>query len=155
MAACPLSGCSKSVTPQTAKCPSCHKNIPDCGCNKAVKPVEDCDSCRPISDDCDVCPPMAQCPAPSDPTCAICPKTSNENQFKQQVYAYPAAIYGNNQVVGERNNAVYFGNDSLPGFSGVPVAQGYTAPGCGCDDGSMTGAAAPIKRCTDGKRNSC
>lgn len=147
LAACPLSGCPSPVTPQTAICPKCHNDIDSCKClekttcNPCEKTKKSCDTCKPISDDCNPCPPVAQCPVPSEPTCAVCPQPSNAKMFQQQVYAYPKAIYGNNQVVGERNNALYFGDNSLPGFSGVPVAHSCSSP---CDDGYMTGAAADI-----------
>lgn len=150
LAACPLSGCPSPVTPQTAKCPKCHNDIDSCSCQPKTTcdPCEkkkSCDSCEPVSDACNPCPPIAQCPTPSTPTCAVCPQTYDGKKFQQQVYAYPNAIYGNNQVVGERNNALYIGDDSTPGFSGVPVAEAFTPSiGCGCNDGSMTGAAAPI-----------
>ena len=118
IAACPLSGCQKAKS--------------------------DCDSgCKKLSDDCSQCPSIAQCPAPSSPTCAVCPESNGGKKFEQQVYAYPNAIYGHNQVVGERNNGLYLGDDSAVGFRGIPVAEG-TLSGCGCNDGSMTGAAAPI-----------
>ncbi|MCD7878335.1 MAG: S-layer homology domain-containing protein [Candidatus Gastranaerophilales bacterium] len=150
LAACPLSGCPSPVTPQTAKCPKCLDDIDSCSCQPKTtcNPCEkknDCNTCKPISDACNPCPPIAQCPAPSSPTCAVCPATTDDKKFQQQVYAYPNAIYGNNQVVGERNNALYIGDDSLPGFSGVPVSTPMqTAAACGCEDGSMTGAAAPM-----------
>lgn len=127
LAACPLSGCSSPVTPQTATCPKCHKDKSSC-------------NCQPVTDDCNQCPPMAQCPAPSDPTCAVCPNPPAGKKFEQQVYAYPNAIYGNNQVVGERNNALYLGDDSRSNFGGVPLAEAPTCSSCG----DITGAAAPI-----------
>lgn len=127
LAACPLSGCSSPVTPQTATCPKCHKDKSSC-------------NCQPVTDDCNPCPPIAQCPAPSDPTCAVCPNPPEGKKFEQQVYAYPNAIYGNNQVVGERNNALYLGDDSRSNFGGVPLAEAPTCGSCG----DITGAAAPI-----------
>ena len=127
LAACPLSGCSSPVTPQTATCPKCHKDKSSC-------------NCQPVTDDCNPCPPIAQCPAPSDPTCAVCPNPPEGKKFEQQVYAYPNAIYGNNQVVGERNNALYLGDDSKSNFGGVPLAEAPTCGSCG----DITGAAAPI-----------
>lgn len=127
LAACPLSGCSSPVTPQTATCPKCHKDKSSC-------------NCQPVTDDCNPCPPIAQCPAPSDPTCAVCPNPPEGKKFEQQVYAYPNAIYGNNQVVGERNNALYLGDDSRSNFGGVPLAETPTCGSCG----DITGAAAPI-----------
>ncbi len=150
LAACPLSGCSSPVTPKTAKCPKCHQDIDKCSCQPKATcdPCEakkDCDTCKPIASDCNQCPPIAQCPAPSTPTCAVCPQTVDGKKFEQQVYAYPNAIYGHNQIVGERNNGLFLGDDSMSSFRGVPVAEGTsTACGCGCDDGSMTGAAAPL-----------
>lgn len=150
LAACPLSGCSSPVTPQTAKCPKCHQDIDKCSCQPKTTcdPCEakkDCDSCKPIASDCNQCPPIAQCPTPSTPTCAVCPQTIDGKKFEQQVYAYPNAIYGHNQIVGERNNGLFLGDDSMSSFRGVPVAEAAsTTCGCGCDDGSMTGAAAPM-----------
>ena len=131
LAACPLSGCSSPVTQKSDNCQKCHKEK---------------NPCKPVQDDCNQCPPVAQCPAPSDPTCAVCPQPSDGKKFMQQVYAYPKAIYGNNQVVGERNNGVFLGDGSMPtAISGIPVAEAPSiAANCGCDDGSLTGAAAPL-----------
>lgn len=152
LAACPLSGCPSPVTPQTAKCPKCLNDIDSCTCQpKKEEPCDpcakknDCDTCKPVAQDCNPCPSIAQCPQPSTPTCAVCPQPADGKKFQQQVYAYPNAIYGNNQVVGERNNGLFLGDDSMATFKGVPVAEAQpTTVGCGCDDGSMTGAAAPL-----------
>ena len=153
LAACPLSGCPSPVTPQTAKCPKCLNDIDSCTCQSKTTcdPCEtekkSCDTCKPLSDDCNACPPIAQCPAPSDPTCAVCPQPSDAKKFQQQVYAYPNAIYGNNQVVGERNNGIYLGDDSMATIQGIPVAEApcaSPATACGCEDGTTTGAAASI-----------
>ena len=138
-----LAGTNAGFTEETANETS-NELIAACplsGCHKAKK---SCDSCNKVSDDCNQCPPMAQCPAPSAPACAVCPNTNDGKKFEQQVYAYPNAIYGHNQVVGERNNGLYLGDDSTASFSGVPVADGTSSSGCGCNDGSLTGAAAPI-----------
>ncbi|MBR6163153.1 S-layer homology domain-containing protein [bacterium] len=149
LAACPLSGCHPKVTPNTAKCPSCMNEKDDCSCAQP-EPCEtkcdDCDSkcddCQPMSDSCNPCPPIAQCEEPSQPTCAVCPQPPEGKKFQQQVYAYPNAIYGKNQVVGERNNGLFLGDGSLaPLASGVPVASNNQ---CGCQNGAATGAAAPI-----------
>lgn len=149
LAACPLSGCPSPVTPQTAKCPKCLKKLDSCSCQPKTTcdpcaKKNDCNTCQPVAQDCNPCPPIAQCPTPSQPVCAVCPAPNDADKFKQQVYAYPHAIYGMNQVVGERNNALYIGDASKGGFSGIPVATPATTLGCGCDDGTMTGAAAPI-----------
>ena len=125
LAACPLAGCSSPVTQNSDSCSKCHN--------------------MPVSDDCNQCPPVAQCPTPSDPACAVCPQPNDDKKFMQQVYAYPNAIYGNNQVVGERNNGVLLGDGSTPTFQGIPVAEANgISNSCGCDNGSMTGAAAPL-----------
>ena len=150
LAACPLSGCSSPVTPQTAKCPKCLHDFDRCTCQPKVtcEPCakkKDCNTCQPVASDCNPCPPIASCPVPSQPVCAVCPAPNDADKFRQQVYAYPNAIYGMNQVVGERNNGLYIGDGSKGCFSGVPVANPTTIGcGCDCDDGSMTGAAAPI-----------
>ncbi|MBQ3641334.1 S-layer homology domain-containing protein, partial [bacterium] len=150
LAACPLSGCNSPAASQTATCPKCHNDIDSCSCQPKTtcdpckKEKKSCDSCKKISDDCNPCPPLAKCPQTSSPTCAVCPQPSDDKKFTQQVYAYPNAIYGDNQVVGERNNGLYLGDGSTTSaFSGIPVATG-TSSSCGCQDGSMTGAAAAI-----------
>ena len=156
LAACPLAGCKSKVTPQTATCPNCLNEIDECSCNKPepceeTKCDSDCDSpceeCQPMSDACSPCPPIAQCEQPSSPVCATCPAPPDGKKFQQQVYAYPNAIYGKNQVVGERNNGLFLGDGSLAPVSGVPVAS-ENAPSCGCQNGLSTGAAAPIN-CMD------
>ena len=113
VAACPLSDCSAPVTPKTAVCPKCHKHIDKCSCghktdcNPCQKAKSCDDDCKKISDDCNPCPTMTKCPDDAVPTCAVCPQPTDAKKFTQQVYAYPNAIYGNNQVVGERNNGLY------------------------------------------------
>ncbi len=149
LAACPLSGCPSPVTPQTAKCPKCFNDIDRCSCTPKTtscdpcKTKRSCDDCKPVAADCNPCPSLAQCPEPSEPTCAVCPGSIGGKKFEQQVYAYPNAIYGHNQVVGERNNGLYTGDSSCSGFSGIPVSQPNSLA-CGCENGDMTGAAAPI-----------
>jgi len=125
LAACPLAGCQK-----------------DNDCIKHKK--ADKDSCKKAANDCTPCAPLAQCPKPSAPACAACNGLNDGKKFEQQVYAYPQAIYGNNQVVGERNNGIFLGDGSNTGFRGIPVAEASAAPACGCNDGSMTGAAADM-----------
>ena len=150
LAACPLSGCPSPVTPQVAKCPKCLNDIDRCSCAPKTtscdpcKTKRSCNDCKPVASDCNPCPPIAQCPQPSEPTCAVCPQPYDGKKFEQQVYAYPNAIYGHNQVVGERNNGLYTGDSSCSGFAGVPVSHPNTVANCGCETGDMTGAAAPI-----------
>ena len=156
LAACPLSGCPTPVTPQTATCPSC--KCDPCTCNPCATTCDPCDpcekkSCDPCCDPCETgaacpcptdscCPPMAQCPQPTPPACAVCPGTTKD-MFKQQVYAYPNAIYGNNQIIGERNNGLYVGDASaLPTTASCCPAMGVpVADSCGC---AVTGAACAL-----------
>ncbi|MDD3236593.1 MAG: S-layer homology domain-containing protein [Candidatus Gastranaerophilales bacterium] len=172
LAACPLSGCPTPVTPQTATCPSCLQDTNSCSCpkpscdscdpcEKAAAPCDcdpcECDPCEKAQTPCDdnmtgaacpcppadPCPQMQQCPQPSPPACAVCPQPDNGQKFKQQVYAYPNAIYGDNQVIGERNNGLFLGDDAQATAcspSGIPVANSE----CGCQSGATTGAASPI-----------
>ena len=172
LAACPLSGCSTPVTPQTATCPSCMQEVETgaaCGCQT---PAPSCGCPAPDPCGCkapDPCPAIAPCEQPPEPSCAVCPNTKSD-KIRQQSYAYPNAIYGNNQIIGEKGNGVYLGDSSIKQASannGIPVASneaqcqggcaGAAAPitqcGCGCPApmpqvmdscGGLTGAAAPV-----------
>lgn len=104
---------------------------------------------------------MAACPCNSGcnsgcncatPTCATCANSSCAELDKKQVYAYPNAIYGDNNYVGEQTNAIYSTEtafmtdccDSLAASkaglitgAAMPSNSGY---GCGCN----TGFAAPM-----------
>ena len=125
LASCPLSGCEKRITPNNAKCPKCFQPKNNCKCqDPCEKPCEDpcekscdpcgaapCDPCDPCEksceDPCNPCPAMAPCPCPDEPACAVCPNPENNSDLhRQQVYAYPYAIYGGNNVVGEYNNGI-------------------------------------------------
>lgn len=130
-------------TPEStlAACPCCPAPAPSCCPQTSCDPC--CDPCSTGSacpceckDPC--CPPMPCCPAPCEPACAVCPNTCTE-KFKQQVYAYPNAIFGNNAIIGERNNGVFTGDSLTSGYSGIPVMAACGGCGCGC----TTGAAAP------------
>ncbi len=137
LAACPLSGCPTPVTPQTATCPSCFNQIDSCSC--PTGPACPCSAPSPTK--CD-CPPAPACDCPTPPACAICPSCKDE-KHKQQTYAYPNAIYGENQLIGEHSNGLYIGESTTqssvcgcaaPITSGIPVSET-----CGC-----TGAAASL-----------
>lgn len=179
LAACPLSGCPTPVTPQTATCPSCLQDMNSCKCpapaccdpcakpcdpcEKACDPCDPCEkACEPSCDPCatgaacpcppadSCCPAMAPCPQPSPPACAVCPQPDTGKKFQQQVYAYPQAVYGNNQVIGERNNGLFLGDDSCATAcspcQGIPVAtQCNPCNTCNsCETGMTTGAASCI-----------
>lgn len=137
MASTTYAGLTQDLTtaPSTntlAACPSCAQTSCDPCCDPCTTgsacPCECKDPC---------CPPVPCCPAPTPPACAVCPNTCKD-KFTQQVYAYPNAIFGNNAIIGERNNGVFTGDSLTSGFSGIPVATS-----CGCGNGTSTGAAAP------------
>ncbi len=172
MAACPcntgtpmVSGsncapCQPVVTPKTAKCPICPEQKSPCSCEQKS-------SC-----DCD-------CPAPAcksaEPASATLPNTSCSELDMKQVYAYPNAIYGDNNYVGEQKNAIYSTetawmidncDQTALSHSGVTVAaSGYltgAAAPCGCQNSGVpviTGSAAPCGCCPDSgvavDRNCC
>ncbi len=148
MAACPISGCNSGQmvsTPAVTACPICGQNSSTCGCQ--AKTPSGCNAqpaCNCAS------APACGCPvpcAPQVPACATCPDTSCADLDMKQVYAYPNAVYGDNNYVGEQTNAIYSTEtawmldccDSLAASRvGMPVAMGYGGYGYN------TGAAAPL-----------
>lgn len=101
---------------------------------------------------------MAACPCSTpacgcnQPACASCANPGCAELDKKQVYAYPSAIYGDNNYVGEQTNAIYSTEsafmtdccDSLAA-SKAGLITGAAMPlnhGCGC--GCNTGFAAPM-----------
>ena len=79
----------------------------------------------------------------ADPACALCPgKTDLCKSDMKQVYAYPRAIYGNNNYIGSENDFIYRNND---GFSVSPRGLAETTSGTTvATDKNITGAAADI-----------
>ncbi len=133
MASSPCTTCPTITTPATAKCPICGLEKEKCGCGCKEKSSCDCD-----------------CPTPScktaEPACATCPNTSCADLDMKQVYAYPNAIYGDNNYVGEQTNAIYSTETAwsldgcgCPGGSNIVSRQGVLIGSEGC----LTGAAAP------------
>lgn len=118
VAACPCA-CPTPITPQTAGCPA--TMCPTCNCNPC--------KCNPCATPCDPC---------KTPSCAICPANKCCDKFKQQVYAYPNAIYGTNQIAGEQANSIVLGTANLNQAKGCIPAMMT----CGCGD--ITGAACDI-----------
>ncbi|MBP7212140.1 S-layer homology domain-containing protein [bacterium] len=141
MAACPCNssnsnitnGCKEIVTPETSTCPRCHKDKAKC-------------HCQDMGD--------------LNGAAAAIPKASTDLNMKQ-VYAYPNAVYGTNNYVGEESNSIYSTKepwrlDNACGalsenLSGVTIGEnsqitGAAAPACGCDKEQLpviTGGAAP------------
>ena len=48
---------------------------------------------------------------------------SNEKPFMMQSYAYPAADYRTNEMIGAPNPRVYIGDNMADGIKGVPVGH--------------------------------
>lgn len=148
IAACPTSDCPQVVTPKTSRCPKCHQKKHKCKCNSCEQQVEE-NSCNEPEPTCDLAPSPCDEPAPckteAEPcvieqpckekvsTCAACPMPTDKKPFMMQSYSYPAAVYGTNQVIGEKDTGIYIGEAQYGERQGVPVARG-------CD--AMTGAAA-------------
>lgn len=122
-----------------AACP-CQQQLPvvsapSCGCAQE-KPVVTGAACP-----CETQEPT--CEKQADPACALCPgKTDLCKSDMKQVYAYPRAIYGNNNYIGSENDFIYRNND---GFSVSPRGLAETTSGATvATDKNITGAAADI-----------
>ncbi|HNW26191.1 MAG TPA: S-layer homology domain-containing protein [Candidatus Gastranaerophilaceae bacterium] len=166
MAACPCSSTPSCASPPCACATPCNSCCDKCKCNPCKCNPCDCDPCKKSCDPC--CDPCAK---PATPACATCPNTSCADLDMKQVYAYPNAIYGDNNYVGEQKNAIYstetawaFDNcDSLAlsraGVSvvgcgqmtgaavpltcdGMPIITGAAAPCCGCNSMPLIGPSA-------------
>ncbi len=116
-----------------------------CPCNQ--RPVVTAPSCgcaqeRPVVTG-QACPCEPTSPTCGDPSVStLCPNTvglSRENMH--QVYAYPNAIYGNNNYIGEYANSISRGEGFSVSSNGLsPYISGSTiAP-----EGQITGAASSI-----------
>lgn len=148
LAACPTSDCPQVVTPKTSKCPKCHQKKHKCKCNQVEEntcnvPEPTCKTEEPAPCDAEPAPcktEAAPC-AIEEPckekvsTCAACPVPTDEKPYMMQSYSYPAAVYGSNQVIGERNNGIYIGEAVDGEREGIPVARG--------NNDTITGAACP------------
>ena len=145
IAACPLSDCPQEITPDTAQCPKCKKHVSKCDCNKkrsSKKVAQKKDSCKKEKRTCQNEIPQWEDKVAAQ-ACAPLPD-SNEKPFMMQSYAYPAAVYGTNQMIGEANAGIYIGDNSAEGIKGVPVAHE--------DYNNLTGAAAGCKPCLEDER---
>lgn len=141
MAACPCSSsnsggcpCQDIVTPATAPCPICGQNSNSCGCGCKTNTCGCSDPCCNNTPSCG-CTPCC----PKEPACGTCPSTSCQELDMKQVYAYPNAIYGDNNYVGEQTNAIYSTETAWMLDCKDNVAA--------CKAGAMgliTGAAAPF-----------
>ncbi len=118
-----------------AACPCNQKPVvtaPSCGCEQERPTVTG-----------QACPCEAAEPKCDSPAQAMCPSTLDlDKSSMKQIYAYPNAIYGNNNYIGEdATNGVFRGN----GFSVSPRRLSETTSGATvATDSSITGAAANI-----------
>ncbi|MBQ2645294.1 S-layer homology domain-containing protein [bacterium] len=137
IAACPTSDCPQVVTPKTSKCPKCHKKKNKCKCNpceEAQEPTCNLDEPEPCAEEANACPAIPECEKQKVSTCATCPAPNpDEKKYMMQTYAYPAAVYGGNNIVGEKDAGIYIGEAQNGENIGIPVAR---------DNSGMTGAAA-------------
>ena len=122
MAACP---CQQQLPVVTA---------PSCGCAQE-KPVVTGQACP-----CDKEVPT--CEQQPEPACALCPGKPNlEKSDMKQVYAYPNAIYGNNNYIGHEKDYVY----RAEGFNIEPRGLAETTNGTTvATDKNITGAASNL-----------
>ena len=124
-----------SVTSAMAACPCNQKPVitaPSCGCEQE-KPVVTGQAC----------PCETTIPKCDSPASALCPSTLGlDKSNMRQIYAYPQAIYGYNNYIGEdATNGVFRGD----GFSVQARGLSETTSGSMVSsDGSVTGAAANI-----------
>ncbi len=139
IAACPTEDCPQVVTPKTKKCPKCHKKHNKCKCkqeaNTCEAPKQTCETPEPV---CEApkptCEAIAPCEKEKVSTCTACPQPdADQKAHMMQSYAYPNAVYGSNNLIGEKDAGVYLG-DAIDGEkTGIPVAR---------EQDAITGAAA-------------
>ena len=154
IAACPTNDCPQVVTPNNAKCNKCHKKKNKCKCDPCEEKKVTKDPCEkyneptcnldeepapcasepaPCMTEAEPCPAPV-CEEPKVSACATCPAPDPDAKaHMMQSYAYPAAVYGSNQVIGERDAGIYIGNAQNGEKTGIPVARG---------ENQLTGAAA-------------
>ena len=130
MAACP---CQQQLPVVTA---------PSCGCAQE-KPVVTGAAC-PCEQPAPVC-------EQANPACALCPgKADLDKSDMKQVYAYPNAIYGNNNYIGHENDYIY----RAEGFSIEPRGLAETTSGTTvATDEHITGAASQLPCLNDATRH--
>lgn len=124
-----------SITSTMAACPCNQKPVlsaPSCGCEQERPTVTG-----------QACPCETTIPKCDSPASALCPSTLGlDKSNMRQIYAYPQAIYGYNNYIGEdATNGVFRGD----GFSVQARGLSETTSGSMVSsDNSITGAAANI-----------
>ncbi|MCR5260392.1 MAG: S-layer homology domain-containing protein [Candidatus Gastranaerophilales bacterium] len=144
IAACPTNDCPQVVTPKTSKCPKCHKKKNKCKCKQEIQeeenrceeaPVPACElnEPSPCQAEENTCPAIIE-EKEKISACATCPAPNpDEKKYMLQTYAYPAAVYGGNNFVGEKDAGIYIGENVDAEKTGIPVAR---------ENDGLTGAAA-------------
>ncbi len=139
IAACPTNDCPQVVTPKTKKCPKCNKKRNKCKCNQEENtceaPKQTCETPEPV---CEApkptCEALAPCEKEKVSTCTACPQPDTDQKaHMMQSYAYPNAVYGANNLIGEKDAGVYLGQAIDGEKTGIPVAR---------ETDALTGAAA-------------
>ena len=117
----------------------------DCGCNKAEPAAVTGGACPcQMEQQVDPCEPCeakeSKCDLPAQPTCASCNEAATATrQDMHQAYAYPNAIYGTNNYVGELGNGITLTEGSTLTNNALEKTAGSTI-----NNSSMTGAACDI-----------
>ena len=106
-----------------------------CPCNQEMPTVTGgaCPCENQLNDSCDKCPA---------PTSAACPVTAMpQRQDMKQIYAYPNAVYGTNNYIGEQAASITSSENAYPLTAGLnPNISGVTVS----SEGQITGAATQM-----------
>ena len=122
MAACPINNPMPVVTAPSS-----------CGCSSQAKPTITGAACP-----CETAKPACEMPEPAS---ALCPSKDILKSDMKQVYAYPRAIYGNNNYIGQEKEYIFRSN----GFSVSPRGLAETTNGVTvATDSQITGAASHL-----------
>ena len=127
MAACPCD--QRPVVTESSCCPAADIPVVTGAACPCEQPAPKC-GCEPVCED------------PAVPSCAICPSAVPASGCAmQQVYAYPNAIYGSNNTIGDCgvSAATFRGQGYYAGIGNYGYnpfgTYGYSASsGCGCVD---------------------
>lgn len=124
--------------------PACPCEAPVQKCSPCQKPVTQCDPCEKKSP-CD-CPDLS-CDKPAQPACATCPQSGKPaREDMKQVYAYPNAIYGYNNYIGDDSNSIFRDEMLTRGVTASHLsnlnASQYGVTVAGADQ--LTGAASQL-----------
>jgi hypothetical protein len=152
MAACPcktqapeeplpvVTGPACPIENQQAKtCSKCKKALPECNCKKEkatcpkTQEKKNCERSDEVS-----------CDKPATPSTALCPQSGKPDKAEmKQVYAYPQAIYGTNNYVGETANSIFSTETAMKGTSASKMSSNISGATV-ATEGQITGAATQM-----------